>query len=98
MLSAALALALHLGLETTVVPTALGLLSTVLVGIVPLALGNLAWDHDVRRGDRVLLATLAYATPLVAALLLVAFGFAQATAGLLVGGLLIVTAGVVSAR
>jgi drug/metabolite transporter (DMT)-like permease len=85
-LSAGISLLLHLGTETTVVPLASALLSAVLVGAVPLALGNLAWDHGIRRGDRVLLAVLAYATPLVGALLLVAAGFAEATAGLLVGG------------
>lgn len=97
-LSAAVSLLLHLGTETTVIPPAPALLSAVLVGAIPLALGNLAWDHGIRRGDRVLLAVLAYATPLVAALMLVAAGFAEATAGLLAGGALIVAGGIISAR
>lgn len=97
-LSAAISLVLHLATETMVLPTGSALLSAVLVGAVPLALGNLAWDHGIRRGDRVLLAVLAYATPLVSALLLVATGFAEATLGLLFGGVLIVAAGIISAR
>lgn len=97
-LSAAISLLLHLGTEITVVPPASALLSAILVGAVPLALGNLAWDHGIRRGDRVLLAVLAYATPLVGALMLVAAGFAEATAGLLFGGILIVAGGIISSR
>lgn len=97
-LSAAVSLLLHLGIETTVVPPLSALLSAALVGAVPLALGNLAWDYGIRRGDRVLLAVLAYATPLVGALILVATGFAEATIGLLLGGLLIVASGIIAAR
>jgi drug/metabolite transporter (DMT)-like permease len=97
-LSAGAAIILHLAMETTVVPPIGALISAVLVGVIPLALGNLAWDHGVRRGDRVLLATLAYATPLVGALFLIAFGFSQATLGLLAGGVCIVAAGIISAR
>ena len=97
-LSAGIALVLHLATETTIIPPIGALISAVLVGLVPLTLGNLAWDHGVRRGDRVLLATLAYATPLVSALFLVMFGFAQATLGLLAGGICIVAAGVIAAR
>lgn len=97
-LSAAIALALHLILETTVVPSAGTMISSLLVGIVPLALGNLAWDHGIRRGDRVLLSVLAYATPLVSALILIAAGYASPTLGLLAGGLMIVAAGIISTR
>jgi drug/metabolite transporter (DMT)-like permease len=97
-LSAVISLVLHLSTETTVVPPAGALLSAILVGAIPLALGNLAWDYGIRRGDRVLLAVLAYATPLVGALILVAAGFATATAGLFIGGAMIVLAGIVSAR
>ena len=97
-LSAAISLLLHLGTETTVTPSPMAILSAVLVGAVPLALGNLAWDHGIRRGNRILLAVLAYATPLVGALILIAFGFADATAGLLFGGVLIVAGGIISSR
>jgi drug/metabolite transporter (DMT)-like permease len=97
-LSAAISLALHLAFETTVIPPTGTLVCMLLVGIVPLALGNLAWDHGIRRGDRVLLSVLAYATPLVSALILIAAGFASPTIGLLAGGIMIVAAGIISAR
>lgn len=97
-LSAAVSLVIHLATESTVVPPADTLVYTLLGGIIPLALGNLAWDYGVRRGDRVLLAVLAYATPLVSALILVATGFASPTLGLLAGGMMIVVAGIISAR
>jgi drug/metabolite transporter (DMT)-like permease len=97
-LSAAISLLFHIVLETTVMPEPTALLSAVLVGVIPLALGNLAWDYGVRRGDRVLLAVMAYATPLVSALLLISVGLADATIGLLFGGALIVVAGILSAR
>jgi hypothetical protein len=41
---------------------------------------------------------MAYATPLVGALLLVAFGLATATPDLVVGAVLIVAAGIVASR
>lgn len=97
-LSAVIALLLHLAFETTVIPPTGTLICTVLVGIIPLALGNLAWDYGIRRGDRVVLSVLAYATPLVSALILIAAGFASPTLGLLAGGLMIVLAGIISTR
>jgi drug/metabolite transporter (DMT)-like permease len=97
VLSAALVLVVHLTTETWVWPSPLTLAGILLVGVV-LALGNLAWDHGMRKGNRVLLATMAYATPLVSALLLVAAGLATPTLGLLLGAALIVAAGVVAAR
>lgn len=97
-LSAALALGLHLGVEDWVTPSAWALAGTVLVGVVPLALGNLAWDLGARRGDAVMLATLAYATPLVSMLFLSAAGLVQPGPGLVVGGILIALGGWLSAR
>ncbi|MGH6880221.1 DMT family transporter [Hypericibacter sp.] len=97
-LSAVIAFAIHLLLEDWVAPTPQALIGTALVGIAPLGLGNLAWDHGVRKGNRLLLATLAYATPLVSALFLIAAGLATPTLGLLGGAALIVTAGVIAAK
>jgi drug/metabolite transporter (DMT)-like permease len=97
-LSAGVALVLCLAFEDPVMPSISAFVGTILVGVLPLALGNLAWDYGSRNGDRMLLATFAYATPLVSALLLIAFGLTRATTGLLIGGVLIVTAGIVAAR
>ncbi|MBY5570705.1 EamA family transporter [Rhizobium leguminosarum] len=97
-LSAFLAIILHFALKTSVWPGSGALLGALLNGVVPLAIGNLAWDQGLRKGDKVLLAIAAYATPLISALILVAFGFATASANLLVGGVLIVAGGIVSSR
>ncbi|MGO4836559.1 DMT family transporter, partial [Rhizobiaceae sp. 2RAB30] len=97
-LSCLISLALHMAVEQSVMPSSAALLSAVLNGAVPLALGNLAWDYGLRRGNRALLAVFAYATPLVSAVILVAFGFAVPTIGLLLGGGLIVAASLISAR
>jgi drug/metabolite transporter (DMT)-like permease len=92
-ISTALCAVLHFALEPTVAPS-LG--AAAAVGVVPLALGNFVWDEGFRRGDSQLLAVLAYATPLCSALLLGALGLASLTWGLLVGAVVIVTAGVLS--
>ena len=87
---------LHFALEPTVAPSLGAFGAAAAVGVVPLALGNFVWDEGFRRGDSQLLAVLAYATPLCSALLLGALGLASLTWGLLVGAIVIVTAGVLS--
>jgi drug/metabolite transporter (DMT)-like permease len=88
--------ALHFAMEPTVIPDPGALAASAAVGIVPLALGNLVWDEGFRRGDARLLAVMAYATPLCSALLLVVLGLELLTRSLLIGAVLIVTAGFVS--
>jgi drug/metabolite transporter (DMT)-like permease len=95
-ISTALCVGLHFALEPTVMPSLSALGAAAAVGVVPLALGNYVWDEGFRRGDSQLLAVLAYATPLCSALLLGALGLASLTWGLLLGGAIIVTAGVLS--
>jgi drug/metabolite transporter (DMT)-like permease len=95
--SAVLAAVLHFALETTVMPSITSLLLALLVGFLPLALGALAWDNGIRRGDRRLLAIMAYGTPLAGALILIACGFAGPSLGIVLGGALIVAAGAISA-
>jgi len=97
-LSAVIGAVVHLATEATVAPSSAALVSALLNGMVPLALGNLAWDHGIRRGDRALLTVSVYATPLVSALILIVFGYAEATTGLLAGGLLIAAGSIISAR
>jgi drug/metabolite transporter (DMT)-like permease len=67
----------------------MALLAMVLIGIGPMGLANLLWDHGVRFGDGRILSALAYLTPVLSTLLLVLFGLAELTAQLLVGGGLI---------
>ena len=70
---------------------------SLLIGALPLGLGALAWDNGIRRGDRRVLAIMAYATPLVSALILILCGYATPSIGIVLGGALIVAAGAVSA-
>lgn len=97
-LSAVVSLLLHVTLETWVWPTLGAFAAITLVGIVPLALGNLAWDHGIRKGDKLLLTTMAYATPFVSAFFLVIAGFATLTSSLIISSILIVAAGFVASR
>jgi drug/metabolite transporter (DMT)-like permease len=60
------------------------------------AFAKLAWDKGFRRGDRQLLAVAAYGTPLCSALLLSLLGLESLRWKLLIGALLIVTAGLIS--
>jgi drug/metabolite transporter (DMT)-like permease len=97
-LSTVLCAALHFFLEPTIVPSLRSFAATAVAGIIPLALGNFVWDEGFRRGDGQLLAVMAYATPLCSALLLAALGAALLTWNLLAGAVVIVLAGLLSAR
>ncbi|KJK22726.1 hypothetical protein UB46_19720 [Burkholderiaceae bacterium 16] len=67
-------------------------LAVLLLGAGPTGIAFVAWDHGTKHGRLALLGVLSYGTPLVAALLLVWFGFAMLTwtlacaAALIVGG------------
>ncbi len=94
--SALLCACLHLLLEPTIVPSATNLVAISIAGFFALGLGNFLWDLGFRRGDGHLLAVMSYATPLCSALLLAALGSALLTWNLLFGGLVIVSAGLLS--
>ena len=87
---------LHLLLEPTVLPSPTNLAAMAIAGFVALGLGNFLWDLGFRRGDGHLLAVMSYATPLCSALLLAAFSNALLTWNLLLGALVIVSAGLLS--
>lgn len=87
---------LHLMLEPTVAPGVTNLAAMAIAGFVALGLGNFLWDLGFRRGDGHLLAVMSYATPLCSALLLAAFSNALLTWNLLLGALVIVSAGLLS--
>lgn len=93
LLSAIACACLHGAFEPTVMPSPGALAAAAAIGLVPLALGNYVWDEGFRRGDSQLLAVLAYATPLVSALLLVALGMEAFTSSLATGAIFIVLAG-----
>jgi drug/metabolite transporter (DMT)-like permease len=64
----------HLALETTVVPTAPQWLLIATLGLGPTGIAFWLWDIGTKRGDIAVLATLAYAAPLLSTGLLLATG------------------------
>lgn len=89
--AALLALSLHLvfGSGTAVEIDAKAIFAMILIGVGPMGLANLLWDHGVRYGDGRVLSTLAYLTPVLSTLLLVGLGLAALTSQVLIGGALI---------
>jgi drug/metabolite transporter (DMT)-like permease len=87
---------LHLFLEPSILPSIGSAAAAAIIGIVPSAFANLAWDEGFRRGDSHLLAVMAYATPLCSTLLLIALGFESFTASLFAAAILIVVGGILS--
>lgn len=92
---AVLALATHLALETSVLPTPAQWLALVAMGLGPTGAAFLLWDRGTKFGDLPLLGTLSYAAPLLSTLSLLAIGqgephWTQAAAiGLLLGGVVL---------
>jgi len=95
-ISTLLCASLHFLVERTVIPGVGALAAAAIAGIVPLGLGNFLWDEGFRRGDGELLAVMSYATPLCSALLLTTLGAASLTSNLLIGAVIIVSAGFLS--
>lgn len=98
--TAALAAFCHLALETTVWPEgARQWLAIAGLGLGPVGLAFFVWDVGMKHGDVRLLGVAAYAAPLMSTLLLVAFGYAQASlslglaCALIVGGAALATLG-----
>lgn len=89
--AALVALSLHVafgsGSEFEIEPKAI--LAMILIGVGPMGVANLLWDHGVRYGDGRVLSTLAYLTPVLSTLLLVGLGLASLTSQVLIGGSLI---------
>jgi drug/metabolite transporter (DMT)-like permease len=90
--TAALAVPVHLAVETTVLPDARGWLIVLAMGLGPVGLAFYAWDHGTKHGDLRLLGVLSYLTPVLSTLWLVLAG--RAEAGLALGlACALVTAG-----
>lgn len=90
--TAVLALACHLLFEETMRPVGIQWLAIIGLGLGPVGLAFYVWDYGVKRGNIQTLGVLAYATPLLSTLLLIALGLADfswvvaAACGLIVGG------------
>lgn len=88
--AAILAAALHFGSGGQMVDLDTpSLAAMILLGVGPMGLANLMWDHGVRHGDGRLLSACAYLTPILSTSLLILLGLAAPTTALAVGGLLI---------
>src|SRR5690606_22322559 len=76
LITAAVALALHLALETTVWPqTPMQWTAIAILGALPLGAGFYAWDHGCKHGDIMILGALSYAAPLFSVIVLLLAGF-----------------------
>ena len=98
VVTAILAAFCHFAFEQTIVPSTAGQwLAIIGLGLGPVGLAFYVWDYGVKHGDIKLLGVAAYAAPVLSTLILVAAGFAPATASLAIACVLIVTgAGVAS--
>jgi drug/metabolite transporter (DMT)-like permease len=78
--------------EVTIAPHESQWGATVALGVGPVGLAFLAWDHGTKHGNVSLLGTLSYGAPILSTILLVTLGRAEATPALLAACAL-VTAG-----
>lgn len=96
--TAALAAALHLGFESTVVPDGRQWLAVVMLGLGPVGAAFFLWDIGMKRGDPRLLGTLAYAVPVASTLLLIAAGEGEASWRAALATLMVAGGGFIAAR
>jgi drug/metabolite transporter (DMT)-like permease len=96
LITAAVALVLHLGLEETVVLQTSGQWAAIVVlGTIPLGAGFYAWDWGCKHGDIMVLGALSYAAPLFSVVILLIAGYGAyhwsvaAACALIVAGALI---------
>lgn len=97
LVTALLAALCHLAFERTIVPSTIGQWAAILgLGLGPVGLAFYIWDYGVKHGDIKLLGVAAYAAPVLSTLILVAAGFAPATASLALACALIVAGAAVA--
>ena len=99
LVTAALAALCHFAFEATVAPAGPAQWAAIIgLGLGPVGLAFYVWDYGVKNGDLRLLGVAAYAAPVLSTLILVAAGFAPATASLGLACALIVGGAVVATR
>ena len=99
VVTAILAAICHFAFETTIWPrNATEVLAILGLGLGPVGLAFYVWDYGVKNGDIKLLGVASYAAPVLSTLILVAAGFAPATASLGLACTLIVGGAVVASR
>jgi len=99
LVTALLATAVHVVVETTVWPdTAVQWLAIVTLGLGPVGAAFYAWDIGMKRGDIRVLGAASYATPLLSTGFLIAAGFANASANIAIAAILIAGGGLIAAK
>jgi len=99
LVTAMLAVLMHLALEVTVWPDGpVQWLAILALGVGPVGLAFFAWDIGVKRGDIRLLGAASYLTPLLSTLLLILCGDAKPSSTLGLAALLIAAGGAVAAK
>jgi drug/metabolite transporter (DMT)-like permease len=99
LVTAALALLIHLIFETTVWPAGIGQwLAVVALGVGPVGAAFYTWDIGMKRGDIRVLGAASYATPLLSTGFLIAAGFAAPSANIAIAAALIAGGGLIAAR
>ena len=99
LVTASLAALFHLLLEQTVWPQgAVQWGAVAALGVGPVGAAFYAWDYGVKHGDIRVLGAASYAAPVLSTSLLVAGGFATATATLVLAAALIAGGGLMAAK
>lgn len=94
-----LSLVCHLGLETTVWPdTGVQWLAVAGLGLLPVGAAFYAWDHGVKNGNIQLLGVASYSAPVLSTLMLILFGFAELSLGIVIACLLVTGGAVLAAK
>src|SRR5690349_13511025 len=97
--TALLAAAVHLLVETTVWPeTTLQWLAVVALGVGPVGAAFYTWDIGMKRGDIRVLGAASYATPLLSTAFLILAGFTKASANIAIAAVLIAGGGLIAAK
>lgn len=92
------AIAAHLILEPAYWPTNGQWLAIVLMGIGPFTVANILWDRATREGSAAAISSLAFLTPLVAMMLLAAFGLGVVTLATVIGALFAIVGAALCSR
>jgi drug/metabolite transporter (DMT)-like permease len=99
LVTALLALAVHLTSEVTVWPESVGQwLAIAALGVGPVGAAFYAWDTGMKRGDIRVLGAASYATPLLSTGFLIMAGFASASATIALAAALIAGGGLIAAK
>ena len=77
--TAVLSLFCHLLFEKTVYPESAQWVAVLALGVGPVGLAFFAWDYGVKKGNIKTLGSFSYFAPLLSTLLLIVFGFAEAS-------------------